>query len=114
MKKIIILIICLAVALPAFAKNENKNKKQKNLPPGLQKKLERTGELPPGWQKKLVKGEVLDTSLYEIGKQHPVKPGDYSLKPRVGTEILRIKDKIIRINNDTRVIQEVFGVKTEL
>jgi hypothetical protein len=112
MKKIIILIICLAVALPAFAKNENK--KQKNLPPGLQKKLERTGELPPGWQKKLVKGEVLDTSLYEIGKQYPVKPGDYSLEPKVGTEILRIKDKIIRINKDTKVIQEVFGVKTDL
>ncbi len=112
MKKIIILILCLAMALPAFAKNENK--KQKNLPPGLQKKLERTGELPPGWQKKLVKGEVLDASLYEIGKQYPVKPGDYSLEPRVGTEILRIKDRIIRINNDTKVIQEVFGIKTDL
>jgi hypothetical protein len=111
MKKIIILILFLAMAFPAFAKNENK--KQKNLPPGLQKKLERTGELPPGWQKKLVKGEVLDTSLYEIGKQHPVKLGDYSLEPRVGTEILRIKDRIIRINNDTKMIQEVFDIKTD-
>ena len=112
MKKIIILIICLIVALPAFAKDENK--KQKNLPPGLQKKLERTGELPPGWQKKLVKGEVLDTSLYEIGKQYPVKPGDYSFEPRVGTEVLRIKDRIIRINNETRKILEVFDIKTGL
>ena len=59
MKKIIVLIICLAVALPAFAKNENKNIKQKTLPPGLQKKLERTGELPPGWQKKIVRKKVL-------------------------------------------------------
>jgi hypothetical protein len=25
----------------------------RNLPPGLQKKLSRTGQLPPGWQKKL-------------------------------------------------------------
>jgi len=24
----------------------------RNLPPGLQKKLQRTGQLPPGWQKK--------------------------------------------------------------
>ena len=112
MKKIIILIICLAVALPAFAKNENKDKKQKSLPPGLQKKLERTGELPPGWQKKLVKGEVLESSLYEIGKKHPVKPGDYSLEPRVGTEVLRIQDKIIRIKNGTREILDVFGVTT--
>jgi hypothetical protein len=27
--------------------------KYRNLPPGLQKKLARTGSLPPGWQKKL-------------------------------------------------------------
>jgi len=25
----------------------------RNLPPGLQKKYERTGQLPPGWQKKM-------------------------------------------------------------
>jgi hypothetical protein len=25
----------------------------RNLPPGLQKKYERTGQLPPGWQKKI-------------------------------------------------------------
>ena len=25
----------------------------RNLPPGLQKKLARTGQLPPGWQKKM-------------------------------------------------------------
>jgi len=25
----------------------------RNLPPGLQKKMRRTGQLPPGWQKKL-------------------------------------------------------------
>ena len=27
--------------------------KHRNLPPGLQKKYQRTGQLPPGWQKKM-------------------------------------------------------------
>ena len=42
----------------------DKPKKQKSLPPGLQKKLARGGELPPGWQKKVARGEVLDMALY--------------------------------------------------
>ncbi len=33
-------------------KKEFKQKKQKNLPYGLQKKLNNGGALPPGWQKK--------------------------------------------------------------
>lgn len=109
MKKLGIFLIIMALAFPAFAKNEDKHKKQKNLPPGLQKKYERTGQLPPGWQKKLVKGEVLDHDLYEIGRNTPVKPGDYSLEPKAGTTVLRIEDRIIRIMNDTREILEVFG-----
>jgi hypothetical protein len=54
MKKLILIILCMLVALPVIAKNEGKFKKQKQLPPGLEKKYERTGELPPGWQKKLI------------------------------------------------------------
>ena len=32
---------------------KKKQKKHKNLPPGLQKKVARGKELPPGWQKKI-------------------------------------------------------------
>src|SRR5688572_12746637 len=32
---------------------EHYQSKYRNLPPGLQKKLARTGQLPPGWEKKM-------------------------------------------------------------
>ncbi|NOT27392.1 MAG: hypothetical protein HOP16_14975 [Acidobacteria bacterium] len=32
---------------------EHYQPRYKNLPPGLQKKLARTGQLPPGWEKKM-------------------------------------------------------------
>lgn len=111
MRKLLVILLILAIAPLAFAKNDNKSKKQKSLPPGLQKKYERTGELPPGWQKKLVAGEVLDPHLYEIGRKHPVDPETYSLEPEVGTELLKIEDRVIRIMKDTNEILEVFGIK---
>lgn len=112
MKKIVIFMLLLSLSVPALAKNKDKSEKQKALPPGLQKKYEKTGELPPGWQKKLIKGEVLDLDLYNVAKKNPIKPSDYSLKLKDGTELLRIEDRIIRIMNDTKEILEVFGIKT--
>ena len=114
MKKILVITLLLAIAPLAFAKNDNKYKNQKSLPPGLQKKYERTGELPPGWEKKLIAGEVLDSHLYEIGRQHPVDPETYSLEPEVGTELIKIEDRVIRIKKDTNQILEVFGIKSNL
>jgi len=114
MKKVIILFACLMIALPAFAKNEDKAKKQKKLPPGLEKKLERTGELPPGWQKKLRKGEILESDLYKIAEKISDSPKSYSPKPTPGTELLKIEDRIIRIKKDTKEILEIIGIKTDL
>lgn len=110
MKKTILLILCIMIALPAFAKNENKSKKQKTLPPGLQKKYERTGELPPGWEKKLVKGETLDPDLYEIATPISGIKKDHIYKPQIGTEILQIEKRIIRIKNDTKEILDIIGI----
>ena len=114
MKKILVIILLLAIAPLAFAKNDNKYKKHKNLPPGLQKKYERTGELPPGWEKKIVAGEVLDSDLYERGRQHPVDPETYSLEPEVGTELLKIEDRVVRIMKDSKEILEAFGITSNL
>lgn len=110
MKRIFILITCLAIAFSAHAKNEGKGKKQKDLPPGLEKKLERTGELPPGWQKKIAKGEVLDADLYKKCKPLKGRHKDYSLKSEAGTELLQIEDRIIRIKKDTREILDIIGI----
>ncbi len=122
MKKIIVLICCVLFAVSAFAKgNDNKNKnKKKNLPPGLEKKVDRGGELPPGWQKKVAKGEVLDDDIYEASiklpsskkdKDFPELDNDVEVTP--GTELIRIEEKVLRIKKDTKEILDIFGVKTD-
>jgi len=110
MKKLLIVLLLLALSVPCLAKNEDKQKNYKTLPPGLQKKYERTGELPPGWQKKLVKGQVLDPDLYSMAQKYPLDPVQFHLKPQKGTELIRLEDRIIRIVNDTKVVLDVFGV----
>jgi len=110
MKKVVICLLLLSLSVPCLAKNEDKHKNHKSLPPGLQKKYERTGELPPGWQKKLVKGQVLDPDLYRAAKKYPFDPGHYHLQPQKGTELLRLEDRIVRIVNDTKVVLDVFGI----
>ena len=86
-----------------------KKHKQKSLPPGLRKKLERGGDLPPGWQKKVERGEVLDEDIYrnythslpeEILRRLPTDP--------IGTSIKQIDDRIVRVMDDTRTILDVF------
>jgi Ni/Co efflux regulator RcnB len=80
------------------------------LPKGLQKKYERTGELPPGWQKKVQRGEILPIDIYnsagdipfELREQLPVGP--------VGSEIIKLESKIIRVMEGTRMILDVFDI----
>ena len=80
----------------------------KQLPPGLQKKMERGGELPPGWERKLRKGRVLDQQVFEVAA-----PVDDSMRVQLpigpkGTLDLQVEGKIVRIYKATRIIQAVF------
>lgn len=120
LKRLLIVLACILLAVPALAKDkEHKNKdKQKKIPPGLEKKVERGGELPPGWQKKIAKGEVLDGDLYEASTKLPsTKDSDFpvldeDVKVTPGTELIRLEEKVLRIKKDTKEILEIFGVKT--
>ena len=113
MKQILAILACLAIASSVIAKNDKKEKKQKGMPPGLEKKIERGGNLPPGWQKKLVKGEVIDEGLYDIAILLPNKPSEHYPLTK-GTELLRIENRIIRIKNDTKEILEILGINLKL
>ncbi len=93
--------------------NERRNAPQPSLtqlPRGLQKKVARGKALPPGWQKKLAPGEHLDYSVYREGG---ALPDDLlrRLPPiPVGTEILMVEDKIMRLNSATRTILDIFDL----
>lgn len=91
-------------------KHPKKGKKPKKLPPGLQKKLERSGSLPPGWEKKLRKGEIVPIEVYE--RCHPL-PSEVvvQLPPQPpGTILITVGGKVARIIAATREILDVFEV----
>lgn len=80
----------------------SKNKKKKDLPPGLQKKVERGRELPPGWQKKLKKGETLEKGVYEQGVV--IKPVNNK-----GIVTIKVDDRVIRLYKATREIVDILN-----
>lgn len=74
--------------------------KEKSLPPGLEKKLERTGELPPGWEKKLQVGKPMDIDVYRHS----------SIVVPVGRDriiTVKVEDKLVRLFEATREIVEI-------
>lgn len=84
--------------------------KQKQIPKGLQKKYQRTGELPPGWEMKLQRGEVLSEDVYRYGRPLP-----YDLRQRlpigpVGSKIIEVEGKIIRVMENTREIIDILNL----
>jgi hypothetical protein len=87
----------LVISPSVFAKNGDKDK---SLPPGLEKKLQRTGELPPGWQKKLAVGNVMETRVYEHSRV--VVPVD-----RKGVITVQVEDRVVRLIQATREIVEI-------
>lgn len=94
----VIFTVLFCLAQPGLATNE----KKKNLPPGLEKKVESGIPLPPGWQKKIVRGEVLDISVYRHGTI--LVPVDSK-----GEEIIMIQNRILRILKDSRKIIEILN-----
>jgi hypothetical protein len=95
-KLYIMLMLGLTIACtsPALAK------KDKPLPPGLQKKLERGEALPPGWQKKLAKGEVLDRAVY--ARSHELVPVNNK-----GVVTIQVEGRVLRLYKATREIVDI-------
>jgi len=85
-------------------------KKMKELPPGLQKKVERGGELPPGWQKKIARGEVIDPRVYAHSR--PLPPELVKRLPPYprGTVVVTIEGKVVRLMEATLTILDVFDL----
>ena len=108
-KTLALLIGCaLVFGTSSFAKKpeelgQEKGKKQKVIPYGLQKKVQTGKELPPGWQKKIAKGEVVDDKVLQNAKVLD------SIYPVIkGTKVYEVGEKIFRLQNATKEILEVF------
>ncbi|MHC9510287.1 hypothetical protein [Kangiella sp. M94] len=86
--------------------------KKKQLPPGLEKKYQRTGELPPGWEKKLQRGEVLSEDVYRYGQPLPLDLRKQLPVAPVGSEIIEVEGKIIRVLENSREIIDILNLET--
>ncbi len=78
--------------------------KQKTLPKGLEKKIERDGTLPTGWQKKLAKGQIADERILRSGTM--INSKNYPFVKN--TDIYRVEDKVFRVAQGTNMILEIF------
>lgn len=81
------------------------------LPAGLQKKADNGGALPSGWQKRLKKGEVLEPEVVKQGR--PVSEKVRAALPvgAKGSIDLTLDGKVIRLDEKTRKVLDVFEVK---
>lgn len=84
---------------------------QKNLPPGLAKKVARGKRLPPGWQKKMAVGRTFPADVYS----HTIKLPDhilYQLPPQPeGTVLVALEGKVVRLAEATKTIIDIFDLK---
>jgi len=112
-KKLLIGLLSLGIlfgtslyAKPDHANNgkkEKKMKKQKNLPYGLQKKINNGGTLPQGWQKKLKKGEVVDQSILNNG----IILNNRTYPEIKNTKVYKVQDRIFRVIAETKEILDI-------
>ena len=97
-----VLVTVFTLNLSANAKNNYKPKKDKSLPPGLQKKEEQGKPLPPGWQKKLQKGHILDADVYHHAKL--IVPVNNK-----GLVTISIEGRILKLDKVTRKIIDILN-----
>lgn len=101
------LVLSLTMSISTFAKDDHEqHKKDKSLPPGLQKKVDQGQPLPPGWQKKLHRGDVLEHDIYDRGRI--VVPLD-----RDGIISIQVEGALIKLDNNSRKILDIVNIITD-
>lgn len=103
MKTTISLLLASALlSTPVMAHDHKGNPSTGNLPPGLQKKIERGGELPPGWRDKVRIGDRIDRDIYRY--RHVLRDADDR-----GIATIQLGYRILRVIEDTREIIEILN-----
>lgn len=82
----------------------------KDLPHGLQKKLDRGGDLPRGWQRKLERGEVIDHNVRAYGHPVPESLAERLPYDEMTEEVIRIENKVIRMSKGEGTIIDVIDI----
>ena len=86
---------------------EKKKGKEKRLPPGLKKKLERGWDLPPGWQDKVQRGEVMPYDIYRKGERLPDDIARRMPRHRDDIDTVILDNKAVKVMKKTREIIDI-------
>ena len=84
--------------------------KKKQLPPGLQKKLNRGGEMPPGWTSKIARGDVLDVDTLRYSERLPDDLYRRLPASRDGEAVRRVGDKVVRVVEGNGTVIDVIDL----
>lgn len=97
-KAIVLSLACTGFAPSILAEPPHSGQ----LPPGLEKKVERGQPLPPGWQKKLNYrvGDYFDRELLRYGQVRDL--GDHRQR-------IELEDRIYTVIKDTREIIDILN-----
>ncbi len=79
--------------------------------PGSAKKAARGGALPPGWQKNVARGEALPPAVYAQAQPLPAVVLRKLPPPPVGTVLVTIDGKLVRLLEATHTILDVFELQ---
>jgi Ni/Co efflux regulator RcnB len=82
----------------------------KNLPSGLQRRTASGTPLPAGWKENVKPGHILDYHAYRRGEPLPESLVHRLPSPASGSEILRIDNKVVKLNSKTHIILDAFDL----
>jgi hypothetical protein len=92
------------------ADKKYKKNKDKQVPYGLQKKLDRGGQLPPGWEAKVARGEVLDSDILRYSERIPHELARRLPTIRDGEEVRRVGNKVVRVLEGNGTVIDVIDL----
>jgi hypothetical protein len=93
------------------AAQKKKSAPDKKPPAGATKKAAPDAKLPPGWQKKIVRGELLPAAVYAQAQPLPDVVIRKLPPAPVGTILVTLDDKLVRLLEAPRLIVDVFELK---
>ncbi|MBL8510688.1 MAG: hypothetical protein JNM52_03490 [Betaproteobacteria bacterium] len=86
---------------------KHKKNKEKGLPPGLQKKLDRDGQLPPGLQKRLSRGDAIPREVEKAPLPVELERKLVKLPPDYGRAVIGVD--IVLFDKKSGIVLDIVG-----
>ena len=79
-------------------------------PKRLPQHNEKTGKLPLNWQKDIQLGQAIPLNIYQAALDIPYELEEILPKEATGIKIIKIENKMIRVQEETRIVLDTFDI----